>query len=732
MCIRDRLEGAASLLKPGAPQSAVLRASALTALVRVYCGLHRMPEAARAVQNGASEYRGTAQEAQFTLAEATLALAREDVEGAVAILSRVPASSQEWAAARIQIAEVCLEKRRDRGLFAKYYKEVAEAAPSAENWILLAEAYLRIQEPEAAINTYERVLSEGPPSCAVCAKVASAYLVAHQYEHAIEWFNKAVLLDETRVDLRLRLAELYMKLLSWAPATQVLNDVLVYVGSRDRGPPSAVLVQTHQLLARLHRLTHNEASMITSLTAARDAQTIVLRSAEGSSAAQKKIAADICHEMAAHYKAKKQNDLVGEQLQQAVKHDEGGVASIALLAEHLLEQCHRQPSSTAHQEDCLQQCMALMRLDPGNVRASTIMADVMYQKGDYEGAIYHLHQIFSQQPENYSVLVQLLRLLRNHGQLPEDGPRFLSMAAKASPRAHFAPGYHFCRGLFLRWSYNPREALTEFNLARMDAHWGLQATVNMAELYLCPDNENLWEEPSSDRLAKDTSDAVSASIKLLKEAKAFDQAAGTQGSVRVRVLEAYAMMATRDKAGVERAFKLLGAVLEEDQDNVPALLAMSTGFMMLKQGPKARNNLKRIVKMPFAEPESHEFERAWLMLAEVYMESGKYDQAQDLCKKCLAFNKSCCKGYDTLGQIFEKEASYSDAADQYAHSWKYSGEASPMVGYKLAFQYLKAKRYVEAIDVCHKVLAIVPDYAKMREDILDKARASLRPNEDPK
>jgi len=378
-----------------------------------------------------------------------------------------------------------------------------------------------------------------------------------------------------------------------------------------------------------------------------------------------------------------------------------------------------------------------MRLDPGNVRASTIMADVMYQKGDYEGAIYHLHQIFSQQPENYAVLVQLLRLLRNHGQLPDDGPRFLTLAAKASPRALYAPGYHYCKGLFARWGHNPREALQEFNLARMDALWGLEATLNMVELYLCPDNENLWEEASSDRGAKDTEDAVHAAEKLLKEAQTFEHAAAATGangdtSMRHRVLKAYAMMATRQKPGIERAFHILATLLEEDQDHVPALLAMSTGFMMLKQSPKARNNLKRIIKMPFHEKESAEFERAWLMLAEVYMESGKYDQAQDLCKKCIAFNKSCVRAYDTLGQIYEKEASYSDAADHYANSWKYSGESDPMVGYKLAFQYLKAKRFVEAIDVCHKVLAIVPDYAKMREDILNKARAALRPDEEAK
>jgi len=54
-------------------------------------------------------------------------------------------------------------------------------------------------------------------------------------------------------------------------------------------------------------------------------------------------------------------------------------------------------------------------------------------------------------------------------------------------------------------------------------------------------------------------------------------------------------------------------------------------------------------------------------------------------------------------------------------------ESSASVGFKLAFNYLKAKRYVEAIDVCHKVLQKYPTYPKIRKDILDKARAALRP-----
>jgi len=47
-------------------------------------------------------------------------------------------------------------------------------------------------------------------------------------------------------------------------------------------------------------------------------------------------------------------------------------------------------------------------------------------------------------------------------------------------------------------------------------------------------------------------------------------------------------------------------------------------------------------------------------------------------------------------------------------------------GYKLAFNYLKAKRHVDAIDISRRVLSINPNYPRIRKDILDKARSNIR------
>ena len=141
---------------------------------------------------------------------------------------------------------------------------------------------------------------------------------------------------------------------------------------------------------------------------------------------------------------------------------------------------------------------------------------------------------------------------------------------------------------------------------------------------------------------------------------------------------------------------------------------------------QARNQLKRVAKMQFNAAEADDFEKSWLLLADIHIQGGKFDLAQEMCKKCLKYNKSYSKAWEGMGQIMEREQSYRDAADHYEMAWKYENEMSASGGYRLAFNYLKAKRYVESIDVCHKVLLAYPDY-KLKKDILDKARAAIRP-----
>lgn len=48
-------------------------------------------------------------------------------------------------------------------------------------------------------------------------------------------------------------------------------------------------------------------------------------------------------------------------------------------------------------------------------------------------------------------------------------------------------------------------------------------------------------------------------------------------------------------------------VSQQQAENVPALLGMATAYMMLKQTPRARNQLKRIAKMEWNPVVSYQY-----------------------------------------------------------------------------------------------------------------------------
>ena len=79
-----------------------------------------------------------------------------------------------------------------------------------------------------------------------------------------------------------------------------------------------------------------------------------------------------------------------------------------------------------------------------------------------------------------------------------------------------------------------------------------------------------------------------------------------------------------------------------------------------------------------------------------------------------------------MGLIKEKEQSYVDAATHYEKAHKLSNKKSPSIGYRLAFNYLKAKRYIDCIAICKEILEYFPNYPKIEKEVLQKARISVR------
>ncbi|XP_066543938.1 tetratricopeptide repeat protein 21B isoform X2 [Amia ocellicauda] len=681
-------------------------------------------EAAKVMQDAINEFSGTPEELRVTIANADLALLRGDTELALNMLRNITPEQPYYIQAKEKMADIYLNHRKEKRLYASCYRDLVEKLPSSHTYLLLGDAYMNIQEPEKAIEIYEQALMKNPKDGALASKIGKALVKTHNYAKAINYYEAALKSGQQNF-LRYDLAELLLKLRQYEKSERVLQQALNHEPVTDLAALSEdgrYLV----LLAKIQNRMENNEQVILSLQRARDVQARVLKRVQleqpDAVPMQKQLAAEICAEIAKHYTCQRDYEKAIKFYKEALVYCESDNKVMLELARLYLSQ--------DDVEACQHQCAVLLKTDQDNEAATMMMADLMFRKQDYEQAVFHFQQLLERKPDNYPTLSRLIDLLRRAGKL-EEVPRFLEMAEKHSSRAKLEPGFNYCKGIYQWYTGEPNDGLRHFNKARKDNEWGQNAIYNMIEICLNPDNDtmggevfenldgdigNSTEKQESEQLAVRTAE------KLLKELKPQTP----DGHVQLRIMENYCLMATKQKANVEKALNVFTEIANSEKDHVPALLGMATAYMILKQTPRARNQLKRIAKMNWNAIDADEFEKSWLLLADIYIQSGKYDMAGELLKRCLRHNKSSCKAYEYMGYIMEKEQSYRDAALNYEMAWKYGNQTNPTIGYKLAFNYLKAKRYVDAIDICHKVLDAHPNYPKMRKDILDKARAALR------
>nr|XP_010601161.1 tetratricopeptide repeat protein 21B isoform X3 [Loxodonta africana] len=664
------------------------RLSIFLELVEVHRLNGEQHEAAKVLQDAIHEFSGTSEELRVTIANADLALAQGDVERALSMLRNVTSEQPYFIEAKEKMADIYLKYRKEKMLYITCYREVAERMPCPRSFLLLGDAYMNIQE---AITYYEAALKSGQQNY-LCYDLAELLL-------KLKWYDKAE------------------KVLQHALAHEPVSELSALMEDG----------RSQVLLAKVYSKMERPGDAVASLQQARELQARVLKRVQmeqpDAVPAQKHLAAEICAEIAKHSVAQRDYEKAIKFYKEALVHCETDNKIMLELARLYLAQ--------DDPDACLRHCALLIQSDQDNEAATMMMADLMFRKQDYEQAVFHLQQLLERKPDNYMTLSRLIDLLRRCGKL-EDVPRFFLMAEKRNSRAKFEPGFHYCKGLYLWYTGEPNDALRHFNKARKDSDWGQNALYNMIEICLNPDNETVGGEVfenldgdlgSSTEKQESVQLAVRTAEKLLKELKPQT----VQGHVQFRILENYCLVATKQKSNVEQALNTFTEIATSEKDHIPALLGMATAYMILKQTPRARNQLKRIAKMSWNPIDAEEFEKSWLLLADIYIQSAKYDMAEELLKRCLRHNRSCCKAYEYMGYIMEKEQAYSDAALNYEMAWKHGNQTNPAVGYKLAFNYLKGKKYVDAIDVCHQVLEAHPTYPKIRKDILDKARASLRP-----
>ncbi|KAJ3295051.1 Tetratricopeptide repeat protein 21B [Borealophlyctis nickersoniae] len=724
-------------------------------LADTYTKLKRVPEATKIMQDALRIFSGTPEQDRITIANADLCVERGEIDAALRTLGGIEPDSPYFIEANCRMANIYLKHKNDRKGYARCYSKMVERNPTIESCILLGDAYMNIQEPEQAIAVYESALESNPEGVVLASKIGKALVKTHNYSRAINYYESA-LSNESPMGstLRYELAELYKKLKQWDDAERVILEALEHPKTDEM----EILVQdvkSYLLLAQAYKGGMKPDKAVTALLHARDLQIHILAKDPSSveSKSHRIVASNICFELAElHANEVKDTDKALGYYNEAIQYN--NMHKKAMLS---LAKLHLQRNDLAAAQA---QCSTMLRTDVASDQATLMLADIMYRKNSYAAAAFHFRQLLETGggggggapggtggiggmvggTTNYNALMRVVEMTRRSGKL-EEAKGFFEIVEKRDGKVHLHPGWHYCKGLYARYTNNPNEALKEFNFCRRDAEWGERALYNMVEIFLNPGNETIGGEALESVGDGGSGDATGGHdveggggagktdtelLAILTADKLLKELPQHPKSLRTQVLECQALMATKQKPEIERALSRLMEILNVEREYVPALLGMAVAYMLLKQPPRARNQLKRISKMDWTDELADDFEKSWILLADIYIQGGKFDLATDLLKRCLQHNRSCAKAWEYLGHIMEKEASYKDAAEHYESAWRLEGETNPAMGYKLAFNYMKAKRFVEAIDVCHRVLGTHPDYPKMRKEILERARSGLR------
>ncbi|XP_061402484.1 tetratricopeptide repeat protein 21B-like [Musca vetustissima] len=682
-------------------------------------------ESERLLQFAMEEFNNTTEEGRLVIAHAEFMLQNANVDKAIELLSAIQPGQSYFIQAKTHLANIHLHNRKDRVAFARCFKQLVESCPEAQSYLILGQAYMSIQEPVLAINAYQRAYELNPQDSNLANKLGRAYIKSHQYAKAISFYQHVI---KTHHNLSLDLAELFLKLKKYEDARVILEepDDSIQMELLDT---DELQLRTKKLLllARVHEKAGFDDLTMATLAKAKENENILQKRSSihqtGKGNDRDKMLSKICLLMAQHCTKVRNVEQALVHLKECLKYDPNDIEVLIPLS-----RVYTQMNSM---ELCRDVCMQILQIDCNNEAASVIMADLSFRKMDFENATYHFSQLLLSQPCYWTALARLIEVMRRSGSLT-DSTLFLQKAEQATAYPDTCPGLNYCRGLYEWYNGNPNGALRHFNVSRRDNEWGPQAIYNMIEICINPDGDiptgnDCLESEDNGELSDARIIALRTAERLLKELRPRPTVMNNE-AINHRLLKNFLKLASKQKFQIESALQDFLELANKDdiQGSVGPILGAATALVQLKQTQRAKNHLKRIVRVIWNFEEAEYLERSWLLLADIYINSNKLDVAESLVLKVLQHNKSCSKAYELAGYISEKSQLYRDAAKNYRSAWNCNGSSKPHIGYKLAYNYMKTKQYVEAIVICQQVLKLHPDYVIIQKDILEKCRNNLR------
>lgn len=484
----------------------------------------RMKEANKVLSHAKVMFAGHSQEVQVLIAASQLYVEKGDFDSAIRMLDKVAVDSGSYFRAQIAKADIILKYNHDKEGFTKCFINLVEKDPSSVNLMLLGDAYLKILNPDSAIDALERAYKLDQQNSRLRAKIGRALVSTHEYHRAVEFYESA-LRETSRLSssaaasdalfLSHDLAKLYMKLGRLESASRVLTNSLI-----DNPADASALkqnVSTLLLISSIQQiLTPDEVN--DSLSRAYHAQKEVLLKTRSTAAIasttselveeEKTLLSKICEKLGTFY-FKEENLAEAERyFQESIQHNLQNTSAMIGLARVYLQR--------KEYEQCLTQCNKVVTATPEDREGAVLTSEVLVFMEQLDRSVEIMTNYMNLQPNDYIAMEKAIALMRRAGKL-KVAQQFLSNAEKRDRRCLSHAGFHYCQGLYARFTNDIGKAIAEFNLARKDDYWGANALTHMIELYLNPDQEGAWEEKETGPVDDTTRANIAAAEELLKE-----------------------------------------------------------------------------------------------------------------------------------------------------------------------------------------------------------------------
>ncbi|CAH1154815.1 unnamed protein product, partial [Phaedon cochleariae] len=364
--------------KDGAENSVTLveKASIYVELIDTLNIVGQTDEAVKVLEDATEELRGTPEEARILLLSADHSLTRNNIQGAIDLLSRIKPTDSCYLEAKSKEAEILLKYRKDKYAFLQYYQDFVKENPSSEYYVMLGDAYMKVLEPDEALQCYEKALKDSPKDAFLTSKMGKALVESHYFSRAVTYYKETIDLTND-VELKLQLAELYMNLKDYEKGELILLNEMEEEKLHDLEDLTYLRGKTRllSLLAQIQEKSGNVTYAMRSLKDALSTQNRIKKRVElesGSAEEETQVLVDICVKLGEMAIVLKNNEQAISFYKEGLQVSPDNKTILVALAKLYMQ--------INYLELCQKTCSTILKIDPENESASVMMADIAFRK----------------------------------------------------------------------------------------------------------------------------------------------------------------------------------------------------------------------------------------------------------------------------------------------------------------------------------------------------------------